>query len=136
ALAALVLERRRGGSLGLVGVNGAGKTTLVTLLAGMREPTGGRITVDGRPLSELDPGAWQRQVAVVYQDFARLPFTAAENVAPAGAPDPERLQRAAVRAGAERIVERVGWDARRSPRYHGRTGPGRGPSAAVAPGPP
>ena len=47
---------------------------------GMRAPTGGRITVDGTPLGELDARDWQRQVAVVYQDFARLPLTAAENV--------------------------------------------------------
>ena len=37
----LDLELPFGESLGLVGVNGAGKTTLVTLLARMREPTGG-----------------------------------------------------------------------------------------------
>jgi ATP-binding cassette subfamily B protein len=121
ALADLDLELRMGESLGLVGVNGAGKTTLVTLLAGMRAPSGGRITVDGRPLAELDARAWQRQVAVVYQDFARLPFTAAENVAPTGPPDPERLRRAAARAGAERVIERVGWDTVLSPRYRGGT---------------
>ena len=76
----LDLELPFGHSLGLVGVNGAGKTTLVTLLARMREPTGGAITVDGFPLTRLNERAWQRQVAVVYQDFARFPFSAAENV--------------------------------------------------------
>jgi ATP-binding cassette subfamily B protein len=123
ALAGLDLELRMGESLGLVGANGAGKTTLVTLLAGMREPTDGLITVDGRPLAELDPGGWQRQVAVVYQDFARLPLSAAENVglAAAGPPDPERLARAVARAGAESVIERVGWDAVLSPRYRGGT---------------
>src|ERR1700761_8466288 len=47
---ALDLDLPLGHSLGLVGVNGAGKTTLVTLLARMREPTGGRILADGIPL--------------------------------------------------------------------------------------
>lgn len=48
----LDLELPLGHSLGLVGVNGAGKTTLVTLLARMREPTGGRILADGVPLDD------------------------------------------------------------------------------------
>jgi ATP-binding cassette subfamily B protein len=117
----LDLELRLGESLGLVGVNGAGKTTLVTLLARLREPTAGRITVDGIPLAELDSREWQRQVAVVYQDFARFPFSAAENVALLGPPDPARLERAATRAGATRIVERVGWEAVLSPRYRDGT---------------
>jgi ATP-binding cassette, subfamily B, bacterial len=43
------LELSLGQSLGLVGLNGAGKTTLITLLARMREPTAGHITVDGDP---------------------------------------------------------------------------------------
>ncbi len=120
-LEGLDLELRIGESLGLVGVNGAGKTTLVTLLARLREPTAGRITVDGVPLAELDAREWQRQVAVVYQDFARFPFSAAENVALLGAPDPARLERAAARAGATRILERVGWEAVLSPRYRGGT---------------
>jgi ATP-binding cassette subfamily B protein len=104
-------------------VNGAGKTTLVTLLARMREPTSGRITVDGRPLDELNAREWQQQVAVVYQDFARLPLTAAENVGMFGqaAPDPTRLDRAAELAGAADIIASLprGWDTVLSPHYAG-----------------
>ncbi|HUA48515.1 MAG TPA: ABC transporter ATP-binding protein [Solirubrobacteraceae bacterium] len=122
-LSELDLELRVGHSLGLVGVNGAGKTTLVTLLAGMREPTAGRITVDGRPLNELSAREWQRQVAVVYQDFARLPLTAAENVGlfGAGAAEPALLERAAEQAGATDIIASLarGWDTVLSPHYAG-----------------
>jgi ATP-binding cassette subfamily B protein len=129
ALSEVELELRVGESLGLVGVNGAGKTTLVTLLARMREPTSGRITIDGRPLAELDARAWQRQVAVVYQDFARLPLAAAENVglfgpdpaSPLGAPELERLERAVDLAGATDIIATLpqGWDTILSPQYTG-----------------
>jgi ATP-binding cassette subfamily B protein len=123
-LQGLDLELPLGHSLGLVGVNGAGKTTLVTLLARMREPTGGRILVDGVPLDELDPRAWQRQVAVVYQDYARLPLSAAANVGMFGegrTPDPELLARSAERAGASELIASLpnGWDTILSPRYHG-----------------
>ena len=121
----LDLELPFGHSLGLVGVNGAGKTTLVTLLARMREP-GGAITVDGVPLTWLNEREWQRQVAVVYQDFARFPFSAAENVGlfADGAPDRDVLARAADRAGAAEIIERLprGWDTVLSPHYEGGVG--------------
>jgi ATP-binding cassette subfamily B protein len=122
-LSELDLELRVGQSLGLVGVNGAGKTTLVTLLARMREPSAGLIRVDGRPLDELNAREWQRQVAVVYQDFARLPLTAAENVGMFGdrAADPARLERAAEQAGAADIIASLphGWDTLLSPNYAG-----------------
>lgn len=120
----LDLELPLGHSLGLVGVNGAGKTTLVTLLARMREPTGGRILADGVPLDELSAREWQRQVAVVYQDSARLPLTARENVAMFGrdrAPEAAMLTRAAERAGALHVIESLprGWDTVLSPQYTG-----------------
>jgi len=119
----LELELPMGQSLGLVGVNGAGKTTLVTLLARMREPTAGQITVDGVPLAQLRAREWQRQVAVVYQDFARFPLSAALNVGmfADGPPDPELLAHAARRAGAAGIVDGLPlrWETILSPQYAG-----------------
>jgi ATP-binding cassette subfamily B protein len=123
-LAGLDLELSLGHSLGLVGVNGAGKTTLVTLLARMRDPTHGRILADGRPLSELSAREWQRQVAVVYQDYTRFPLSARENVGMFGRGrnvDPARLERAAKRAGALAVIESLpnGWDTVLSPQFTG-----------------
>jgi ATP-binding cassette subfamily B protein len=77
-----------GRSTALVGINGAGKTTLVKLLARLHDPTGGRIQVDGVDLAQLHPPGWQRQVAVVFQDFAHYPLSFAENV---GLGSPEHL---------------------------------------------
>jgi ATP-binding cassette subfamily B protein len=117
------LELVAGESLGLVGLNGAGKTTLITLLARMREPTSGQITIDGEPLTDLDGRRWQRQVAVVYQDYARLPLTAAENIGMFGHGDRDlaALERAATRAGADAIIASLprGWDTVLSPHYAG-----------------
>src|ERR1700761_3332361 len=89
----------------------------------MREPTGGRITVDGVPLHRLRAREWQRQVAVVYQDYARLPLTAAQNVGmfTDGAADRAALERAAERAGALEVIAGLprGWDTVLSPHYKG-----------------
>jgi ATP-binding cassette subfamily B protein len=127
----LDLELTAGGSLALVGPNGAGKTTLVTLLARLREPAGGRITVDGTDLRDLDPRSWQRQVAVVNQDFGRYPLSARENIAfgdlvadgLADDFDEAALEQAAARAGARDFIRALphGWDTICAPGYRSGT---------------
>ena len=97
-LAGVDLELRAGTSTALVGVNGAGKSTLVSLLARLRDPTAGRVTVDGADARELDPAGWQRAVALMPQDPVRYPLSAYDNVA-FGA-----LEHADDRAGVERAA--------------------------------
>lgn len=111
----LDLELEVGRSTAIVGDNGAGKTTLAKLLAGLYEPTSGRITVDGTDLAELDRPAWQRRVGAIFQDFVQYPFTAYDNVA-VGAlhrcAEVAAVEAAATRAGATATVEGLadGWD--------------------------
>jgi ATP-binding cassette subfamily B protein len=96
-----------GTSTAIVGLNGAGKTTLVKLLAGLHEPAGGRITVDGAALEELDARSWQRRLAVIYQDYARYELDAAANIglgAPGHLGDAQALQRAIEQAGAAEVT--------------------------------
>ena len=80
-LAGVDLELAAGTSTAIVGVNGAGKSTLVTLLSRLRDPTGGRITVDGVDVRELDARRWQRTVAIMPQEPARYPVSAYDNIA-------------------------------------------------------
>ena len=54
ALAGINFELFEGDSLGIIGHNGSGKTTLLKVLAGIYEPTRGRISVDGRISSMID----------------------------------------------------------------------------------
>jgi ATP-binding cassette, subfamily B, bacterial len=120
----LDLELSAGQSLGLVGLNGAGKTTLITLLAGLRTATAGRILVDGTDLADLDARSWQRQVAVVYQDFTRYPLTARENVGLSDigvGVDGASLELAAQQAGADSVAAGLehGWESICSPGYRG-----------------
>jgi ATP-binding cassette, subfamily B, bacterial len=122
----LDLELQAGTSLAVVGVNGAGKTTLVTILARLRDPTVGRITVDGVPLTDVDAAHWQRQVAVVYQDFTRYPFSGRDNVALATLDrpaDPRILDQVAEQSGLSEILDGLPrrWDTTLSAQYEGGT---------------
>ena len=57
ALRGVEFDLLRGQSLGLVGANGAGKSTLMKVLAGITDPTEGRIKMNGRVASLLELGA-------------------------------------------------------------------------------
>ncbi|GAA3758248.1 ABC transporter ATP-binding protein [Plantactinospora mayteni] len=70
-----------GSSLAIVGDNGAGKSTITKLLAGLYRPDAGLIRVDGRDLHDYDLASWRRQLAVVFQDFGRYPFSVRDNIA-------------------------------------------------------
>jgi lipopolysaccharide transport system ATP-binding protein len=54
ALRNISFKLRSGDRLGLIGTNGAGKTTLLRTLAGIYEPVGGRVMVDGSLNALLD----------------------------------------------------------------------------------
>lgn len=115
SLRALDLEIEAGRSLAIVGENGAGKTTLVKLLTGLYHPDSGAITVDGRPLTELESAAWARQLAVIFQDFVRYELTARENVCLGGIGQPVNqgwLTAAAQQANASEVIAGLphGWD--------------------------
>jgi len=74
-----------GGFLAVVGPSGSGKTTLLGLLAGLDQPTAGRVVLDGQDLTELDEDGRARlrsdKVGFVFQSFQLIPtLTARENI--------------------------------------------------------
>lgn len=70
AIDGLDLTVAAGKSLALVGPSGAGKSTLLELLQRFYDPSGGRITLDGVDIREMDTGTLRRQIAVVPQQPA------------------------------------------------------------------
>ncbi len=69
----------------ILGASGSGKSTLLGLLAGLDDPTGGRILVDGTDLYSLSDAERTkyraRHISLVFQQFHLLPhLTALENV--------------------------------------------------------
>jgi iron complex transport system ATP-binding protein len=53
--------------VGLIGPNGAGKTTLLRALAGLVQPAGGRVLLDGKPLAETSRRLRARRIAYLAQ---------------------------------------------------------------------
>ncbi len=80
AISELDLHLPPGRKLALVGHNGSGKTTLIKLLAGLYEPSAGRIRLDGRDLREWDTDTLHDHIGVIFQDFVRYQMTVGENV--------------------------------------------------------
>jgi multiple sugar transport system ATP-binding protein len=63
-----------------LGPSGCGKTTLLRLVAGLEEPTEGRIVLGGKDITEESPR--DRDVAMIFQSYALYPhMTAFENIA-------------------------------------------------------
>lgn len=74
------LEVRRGESVGLIGPSGAGKTTISEIIARLRAPTSGSVTVDGRPVDEFTEASWAGKVALVPQEPHLIEGTVRENI--------------------------------------------------------
>ena len=106
ALGGITLTIERGRAYGLVGPSGAGKSTLVDLLAGLYEPSGGAIQIDGRRLG----GAWRLRVGYVAQDPFLLDGTLKENIVfgqDASAADQKRLDAAIEAANLRPLIDEL-----------------------------
>ncbi|MBL1421235.1 MAG: ABC transporter ATP-binding protein [Alphaproteobacteria bacterium] len=64
-------EIEAGTFLTLLGPSGCGKSTTLRLLAGLDQPTAGKILIDDKDVTKLDPA--QRKVGMVFQNYALFP---------------------------------------------------------------
>ncbi|WP_214409022.1 ABC transporter ATP-binding protein [Sphaerisporangium fuscum] len=106
ALDSISLEIRAGEFIGLLGPNGAGKSTLVNLLAGLRRPTSGSITLFGG--SPQDP-ARRRSLGITPQETglpATLRVRECVDFVAAHFPDPVRRDELLERFGITELRDR------------------------------
>jgi ABC-type multidrug transport system fused ATPase/permease subunit len=79
-LHALNLEIPAGERVGIVGATGSGKSTVLDLVLRFRDPTAGRVTVDGVDLREVAVDDLRRRTGLVLQDVRLWPGTVLDNL--------------------------------------------------------
>ena len=80
-LRGLTFEVKAGEQVAIVGSSGAGKTTISSLLLRFYKPTEGRITIDGKDISEFNLNELRRQISVVPQEVLLFGSSIRENIA-------------------------------------------------------
>jgi ATP-binding cassette subfamily B protein len=105
ALSAVSLRIPAGQTVAFVGETGAGKSTLVKLVARFYDPTGGRVTIDGTDLRDLDITAYRHRLGVVPQESYLFQGTVRDAIAYGrpGAGDAE-VEAAARAVGAHDMI--------------------------------
>jgi putative ABC transport system ATP-binding protein len=107
----ITLDIAEGEFMAFMGPSGSGKTTLLNLIAGIDQPTDGRILIAGTDITELSESelsVWRSQnIGFVFQFYNLIPvLTAVENVELPLILTP--LSKAARRAHAEAALSVVG----------------------------
>lgn len=105
ALRDVALRIPAGQTVAFVGETGAGKSTLVKLVARFYDPTGGRITVDGTDLRDLDLTSYRHRLGVVPQEAYLFQGTVRDAIA-YGRPDASdaQVEAAARSVGAHDMI--------------------------------
>lgn len=97
-----------GQMIAFVGSSGSGKTTLINLIPRFYDPTGGRILVDGRDISEVTVKSLRAQIAMVTQDTFLFADSIRNNIAYGRADAPlSQIIEAARRANAHEFISRT-----------------------------
>ena len=76
AVRSVDLVAKRGSTTVILGPSGCGKSTLLRIIAGIEEPDEGAIYLSGRDIAGL--AARDRNIAMVFQDYALYPHMSAE----------------------------------------------------------
>jgi PrtD family type I secretion system ABC transporter len=94
-----------GEAVGVIGTSGAGKTSLARALAGLWQPAGGTIRLDGASLDQYDPDVLGSYVGYLPQSIQLLNGSIRDNIARMSSnPDDAAVIKAAKRAAAHEMI--------------------------------
>jgi ABC-type sugar transport system ATPase subunit len=105
ALDAVDLAVAAGELVSLVGPSGSGKSTILRLIAGLDDPTAGRVLIAGQDVASVP--AHRRAVAMVFQDYALYPHLTVLGNLTFGL-RVRRVHRAAAEQQARQAAQRLG----------------------------
>ncbi|MDP2652959.1 MAG: ABC transporter ATP-binding protein [Candidatus Omnitrophota bacterium] len=113
------LKIEKGGVHAVVGPSGAGKSTLLHILGGLDKPTQGEVLLDDRNIYKLNDGERAKirnlKIGFIFQFYHLLPeFTALENVILPALVKADLRNSDELKGKGERLLERVGLQARMS----------------------
>ncbi len=74
-------EARAGQIVALLGTTGSGKSTIISLIPRFYDPTGGRVTIDGRDIRLATIRSLRKQIGIVMQETSLFATTVRENIA-------------------------------------------------------
>jgi ATP-binding cassette subfamily B protein len=102
------LKIQPGETIAVVGATGAGKTTLASLMLRLYDVTGGRVTIDGIDVREVDRASLVNQIGTVVQEPFLFSGTISDNIkfCHSGISD-EQVVRAAQAVGAHDFIMRM-----------------------------
>ncbi|MFM6970394.1 MAG: ABC transporter ATP-binding protein [Sediminibacterium sp.] len=107
ALSHFSLTIKKGEKVLVLGKTGSGKSTLAQLLLRFYDPTAGKITLGGVPLTKFDVQALRHQISYVQQDVFLFSDTVADNIS-FGSKEPvgmEAIKKAAALAAVDHEIE-------------------------------
>ena len=97
-----------GETVAVVGPTGAGKTTLINLLPRFYDPSSGRVLINNRPISKLDPASFRSKIALVMQDPFLFSGTIRENIFQGNhSADSDRQQQIIAAANCKPLIDRL-----------------------------
>jgi putative spermidine/putrescine transport system ATP-binding protein len=96
AVEGMNLSVAKGEFVSLLGPSGCGKTTTLQMIAGFVDVTSGRVTLDGKDITDAKPNS--RGLGIVFQNYALFPHMTVQGNVSFGLemlkmPKPERLER-------------------------------------------
>jgi subfamily B ATP-binding cassette protein MsbA len=104
----VTFQAERGKKVALVGPSGAGKTTVANLIPRFFDIQGGRITIDGSDIRQVQLKSWREQIGIVLQEPILFSTTVRENIAYGRlTATQEEIEAAAQAANACEFIERL-----------------------------
>ena len=102
------LAIRKGEFLTVIGSSGCGKTTVLKLINGLIRPDSGRITINGRDLSDIDLIQLRRNIGYVIQEVGLFPhMTVMDNISLAPM-QVRKIKQSEAHASALELLAKVG----------------------------